>query len=154
MANKSYSDLLKDPRWQKKRDEIISRDGHHCRFCGEDNNLHVHHILYEDNTDPWDYDESYLITVCEFCHNRIHSQMQENSHLKERCRFIEDDLVYKTIKYITNTYPKFVYDFNQLEAPRKHYILQQMITCVQEQLIISGYVERPPYSHESKKFYE
>lgn len=135
-TKKTYAELLEDPRWKAKRDEIIARDGAHCRFCGQMDDLHVHHILYEENTDPWDYDESYLITVCGFCHNRIHSQMQENSKLKERSRFIEEDLVYKTIRYIATSYPKFIYDFNQLTAQRKDFVLHHLLLMVQSQLNI------------------
>jgi hypothetical protein len=130
----TYSDLLKDPRWQKKRDEIINRDSHRCRLCGRIEDLEVHHILYEENTDPWDYDENYLITVCEFCHNRIHSQLAENSHLKERCRFLEDDLVYRTMRYLTTSYPKFIYDFNQLSEFKKGRIMWKLIHLINELL--------------------
>ena len=144
---KNYSDLLNDPRWQKKRDEILSRDEHHCRLCGKSNDLHVHHILYEDNTEPWDYDESYLITVCEFCHNRIHSQMQENSKLKERCRFIEDDLVYRTIRYITNSCPRFIYDFNQLTDIQKRGVLSELLKLINE---INNPKEECPAFYERK----
>ena len=63
-----YSEKLKDPRWQKKRLEILERDGFTCQFCYEtDKTLHIHHIAYH-NCDPWDISSRCLITLCGECH--------------------------------------------------------------------------------------
>lgn len=134
MAKQTYAEKLKDQRWEDKRIHILRLDNNCCKLCGSHENLHVHHILYEEDTDPWDYDENYLITVCEFCHNRIHSQLQQNSHLKERLRTIEDDLVYRTMRYLTNSYPKFIYDFNQLSDASKNYIMKEIVRMMAEML--------------------
>jgi len=68
-----YSEKLKDPRWQKKRLLILERDDFTCQCCGEDMEpLHVHHIDYRNGCDPWDYDNSELITFCEKCHEWEH----------------------------------------------------------------------------------
>ena len=32
-----YSEKLKDPRWQKKRLEILERDNFRCQYCGDKN---------------------------------------------------------------------------------------------------------------------
>jgi 5-methylcytosine-specific restriction endonuclease McrA len=32
---KTYSELLKSPKWQKKRLEIMSRDKFTCKKCGD-----------------------------------------------------------------------------------------------------------------------
>ena len=64
-----YSDKLKDPRWQKKRLEILQRDSFACQKCYDDEStLNVHHKLYLPNIDPWDYPDELLITLCENCH--------------------------------------------------------------------------------------
>lgn len=69
MANKSYSDKLKDPRWQKKRLEIFERDGFSCQHCSDtESTLHVHHMYYEKGKEPWEYDNNALLTLCESCH--------------------------------------------------------------------------------------
>lgn len=69
---KNYSELLKDPRWQKKRLEIMERDGFACKLCGnKKETLHVHHFAYANN--PWDVDNKALVTLCESCHTLIHS---------------------------------------------------------------------------------
>lgn len=65
-----YSDLLKDPRWQKLRLKIFDRDGWKCRVCEcEAKTLHVHHKKYVWGANPWDSPPEDLITVCENCHS-------------------------------------------------------------------------------------
>ena len=45
---KSYSELLKDPQWKKKRLEIFKRDGWTCQIChSKYKTLVVHHINYD-----------------------------------------------------------------------------------------------------------
>ena len=71
MENKSYSEKLKHPLWQKKQLEIMKRDKFKCKFCkDEETTLEVHHLKYEGNP-WWDVDNSFLITVCEHCHEEI-----------------------------------------------------------------------------------
>jgi hypothetical protein len=68
-----YTAKLKDPRWQRKRLEIMGRDKFKCRLCGDsDSTLHVHHIKYERGADPWDYNDESLVTLCEGCHEELH----------------------------------------------------------------------------------
>lgn len=69
MTEKTYSEKLKDPRWQKKRLEILNRDGFKCVYCeDEKSTLHVHHRLYLKGCSPWEYDNRLLETVCQACH--------------------------------------------------------------------------------------
>jgi hypothetical protein len=73
MAKLSYLDKLKDPRWQRRRLEILNRDGFKCRSCcTEDKTLHVHHWRYEKGVEPWDAEDDDLITLCESCHEALH----------------------------------------------------------------------------------
>lgn len=68
----TYADKLKDPRWQKKRLEILSRDGFSCKDCYNDKKtLHVHHLNYIYGKEPWDYPNEYFTTLCEDCHSQI-----------------------------------------------------------------------------------
>lgn len=65
----SYREKLLDPRWQKKRLEILSRDGFTCQICGDtETTLHVHHKFYNNGADPWEYPDGALVTVCADCH--------------------------------------------------------------------------------------
>jgi hypothetical protein len=66
-----YTDKLKDPRWQKKRLEIFSRDNFTCQCCNStENTLVVHHFKYSG--EPWDIDSKHLLTLCEECHQGEH----------------------------------------------------------------------------------
>lgn len=76
----SYREALFNPMWLEKRAKILKRDGFRCVICGSQEHLVVHHKQYHFNTrlnrkcDPWDYDDKYLITLCESCHKRGHYQ--------------------------------------------------------------------------------
>jgi len=65
----TYSEKLRDPRWQKKRLEILNRDEWECRRClDKETTLHVHHVYYEDGKEPWEYPDKALVTLCATCH--------------------------------------------------------------------------------------
>lgn len=65
----TYAEKLKDPRWQRKRLEILNRDNFTCLDCeASDKTLHVHHCLYQKGNEPWDAPDSELRTLCEDCH--------------------------------------------------------------------------------------
>ena len=75
----SYSELLKDPRWQKKRLKILERDDFTCRSCVNANNtLHVHHLYYDYKLKPWEYEDDDLVTLCEDCHEIMHVLRRNN----------------------------------------------------------------------------
>jgi hypothetical protein len=65
----TYSEKLKDPRWQKKLLEIMQRDDFTCQDCNnKEETLHVHHKTYEFGKDPWEYPDTNFITLCWECH--------------------------------------------------------------------------------------
>lgn len=69
----TYTEKLKDPRWQKKRLEILERDKFTCQLCGDKRSLLVvHHLIY--NNEPWDCPNNQLITICEDCHKKLHDK--------------------------------------------------------------------------------
>lgn len=69
----TYKEQIQHPKWQKKRLEILERDGFKCTFCGsEEKTLHVHHLRYK-NAMIWDYDNEDLITYCAEHHHLWHS---------------------------------------------------------------------------------
>ena len=71
----SYASKLKHPNWQKKRLLILSRDNWTCLDCrSKDKQLHVHHLVYNKNGNPWDVPDDWLVTVCFDCHKRRHSK--------------------------------------------------------------------------------
>ena len=76
---RSYSDLLNTEEWRNKRLKIIKRDNCRCVYCGNRFHLHVHHKYYSAYpngvlVDPWNYPDDALITLCSYCHQRVHAR--------------------------------------------------------------------------------
>lgn len=85
MAEKSYLEKLKDPRWQKLRLQVFERDDFRCTNCYSDTKtLNVHHIHYKGNN-PWETPINLLTTLCESCHEAetIALKKAEKSLIKE-----------------------------------------------------------------------
>lgn len=73
----TYTELLLDPRWQKKRLQILSRDDWKCVSCSNaELTLHVHHLRYVKGRMPWEYDCEDLATLCYECHENWHEDKQ------------------------------------------------------------------------------
>lgn len=73
---KSYSEKLRSVEWQKKRLEIMQRDEWKCTKCNAATFLNVHHTEYIKGFNPWEYEDSCLITLCEECHKKEHGLSQ------------------------------------------------------------------------------
>ena len=68
-----YESLLNTAEWRQKRAEIVARDRDVCQRCGETGiPIEVHHRYYMANTQPWEYDNDALVSVCRPCHKVIH----------------------------------------------------------------------------------
>lgn len=71
--NKTYLEKLKDPRWQRKRLEVLDRAEFRCEVCMDSEaTLHVHHKAYFKGREPWEYDADQLSAICENCHAEHH----------------------------------------------------------------------------------
>jgi len=76
--------------WDDIRAKVLERDGNKCRLCGDDQELHVHHLTYE-NWGNEGLDD--LTTLCKEHHKFFHKQ---NKKLKKRtpecpeCKDIHD----------------------------------------------------------------
>lgn len=67
--SKPYWEKLKDPRWQKRRLEILSNVNFVCQGCYDgEKELHVHHNLYRKGAEPWEYADHELRALCKDCH--------------------------------------------------------------------------------------
>lgn len=99
-----YWKKLKDPRWQRKRLEIMERDEFCCVFCGDKNStLNVHHKNYRKGAEPWEYDDENFMTLCEDCHEYIHISIQEiksNIVIYEQCEILTAISYYKNFYYL------------------------------------------------------
>ena len=75
----SYEELLRTPQWYNKRNIILSRDNHMCKWCGSTDTLQVHHRYYLKCPSglkiyPWDYPDEALMTLCNNCHIKAHKK--------------------------------------------------------------------------------
>lgn len=69
----TYLEKLRDPRWQKRRLEIMQRADFACEKCGaRDKTLNVHHKFYVKGREPWEYADDELGCLCEECHSELH----------------------------------------------------------------------------------
>lgn len=73
----TYAEKLRDPRWQKKRLQILERDGWRCKHClSGEKNLQVHHLYYA-RKNPWEYPDSCYQTLCDECHKTRQTVVDE-----------------------------------------------------------------------------
>jgi 5-methylcytosine-specific restriction endonuclease McrA len=70
--NEKYKLLLQSDDWKKKRMVILNRDGFKCTTCNCKRNLQVHHKIYIQGKNPWEYKDHCLITLCKDCHEKHH----------------------------------------------------------------------------------
>ena len=79
MSYKTYAEKLKDPRWQKKRLEILEAANWKCQSAacqsGSEATLHVHHKVYIKGKQPWEYDDWAYKSLCEDCHKYAQQKM-------------------------------------------------------------------------------
>lgn len=84
-AKAAYADLLRDPRWQRKRLEVMQAAGWECELCGDDKTeLHVHHKHYRKGAAPWEYRRRELQCLCKDCHRLMHSQPKGRPKRRKR----------------------------------------------------------------------
>lgn len=76
VVNATYSDKLKNPKWQKKRLEILNLKEFKCELCqSEEQELHVHHRFYIKGREPWQYDNDVFQVLCSNCHKNVHDNL-------------------------------------------------------------------------------
>ena len=103
-----YQEKLLDPRWQKKKSEILQRDDFTCqeKRCGrKDKTLHVHHVDYVPGMEPWEYPSDMLITLCEDCHYKEKNRSELETHLSNTLKmkgFLIGDLLALSCKIDTD----------------------------------------------------
>ncbi len=118
MASKTYAEKLKNPLWQKKRLDILSRDNWTCCVTGcheTTKTLHVHHLDYISGKEPWEYPNEYFITVCEDCHEEISNERPifEKELIKQFRLKLKDPFIQKCTVEL----------FNNLSADQLHGIM-------------------------------
>lgn len=83
----AYREKLANPRWQRRRTEIMQRANFACEVCGDDNQeLHVHHVEYRrEYRNPWEYPDNLLRCLCSDCHTLAHIPRHKV------CAYVEPD---------------------------------------------------------------
>ena len=95
---KTYSDKLKDPRWQKKRLKILERDNFSCVACGdEETELHVNHLKYTG--EPHEAPDEDLETLCKHCHKLHHILIDDCIFDVVKKHVKDDDEILFVFKY-------------------------------------------------------
>lgn len=65
-----YAAYLESEHWQELRQQVIERDGWHCRRCHRPDYVQVHHLTYarlgRERLDD-------LVSLCKDCHERTHA---------------------------------------------------------------------------------
>ena len=122
----TYVEKLKDPRWQRKRLEIMQRDDFACKHClDKKTTLNVHHKYYEKDKSPWEYSDDCYITLCNNCHQEEHELkkyfiyeigfiLSKQDSLKceiyfniiEKLPFMENDDVIDLSRYLSKAFSK------------------------------------------------
>jgi len=107
MERKSdYSKQLLDPRWQKKRLDVMQRDNFCCQLCGDnESTLNIHHTHYIYGKKPWEYDISTLKTLCENCHKEITQYKKEAERLIEEYSWLGSKNMIKVMKHASDLFP-------------------------------------------------
>ena len=65
-----YSEYLNSKEWIEKRDVALKIADYKCVKCGVKENLHVHHLNYDNVLNE---SQSDLLVVCKKCHEDIHN---------------------------------------------------------------------------------
>lgn len=69
--------------WKDISKFVLDRDGYKCKKCGatksSKNKLHAHHIKPWAGNPDYRFELSNIITVCQSCHNWIHSKENVNN---------------------------------------------------------------------------
>lgn len=107
----TYQEKLKDPRWQKRRLEVLNAAFWRCEDCkSSDKELQVHHCYYYGKLQPWEYGSELLMCLCSDCHKERQSR-EEAIHVEigkilrqTRIEFLESlawEVISKSIEQAT-----------------------------------------------------
>lgn len=101
MKKLTYSEKLKDQRWQKKRLQLLEAAGWKCQnaICLNESDhptLQIHHRIYLRNKEPWEYEDWAYQVLCDQCHeskqrwmDRYHEAIAKHESLGSMCIAID-----------------------------------------------------------------
>ena len=65
----AYIHYINSEAWNKRRQLILERDNHICKYCNKNSATQVHHLSYLNLGNESDFE---LLSVCSSCHKIIH----------------------------------------------------------------------------------
>lgn len=98
----TYQEQLQDPRWKELADRIKKRDAYQCQLCFSGSGIQAHHKQYISGRMAWEYEEQYLITLCDTHHKLFHGipeqgtaheSTPEDDFYRERWKFVYESMV-------------------------------------------------------------
>ena len=92
--NITYSEKLRDIRWQEKRNSVKEKADFKCQDCGSNKSLEVHHCYYRFGLEPWQYPIDSLRCLCSNCH-----EIRGKTEMELRARMA--DLTTKDLKVMS-----------------------------------------------------
>lgn len=70
-----HDEQLKDPRWERLRMVLTNHVNSTCQVCKrKKRSLQIHHKLYIEGKNLWDYPNRFLIVMCSDCHQEWHTK--------------------------------------------------------------------------------
>lgn len=113
---KTYSEKLRDPRWQRLRLDVFNRDNFTCTKCNnKGKELQIHHLDYIPGIEPWEYPLDMLTTLCIDCHTKEKERTKHETYLLNSLKmkgFLADDVL--RLSVIIDTDPSFTNSFKTL----------------------------------------
>lgn len=98
-APSAYSKKFNDPRWLRKKADILLRDGGCCRYCkSADAHLQVRFIAHR-GIDPWEYPNEELETICVECSKLRAFQFDRLDH---QLRILLQHISNDRLKYVVD----------------------------------------------------
>lgn len=101
--NLTYSEKLRDVRWQNKRNTVKDKADFKCQDCGSSKNLEVHHCYYKFGLEPWQYPIDSLRCLCSNCHEirgKIEMELKARmADLTTENLKVISELIYGGMKY-------------------------------------------------------
>ncbi len=110
----TYQTKISSKPWQDRSHQIKTRDNLKCQAynCTTPKSiLQVHHLDYLNITNPWDYPDDMLITLCEDCHAKENNRYKLESALFTALKmngFLVGDIVALTTALYTAGFSKYL----------------------------------------------
>lgn len=115
MKKKDFLAQYQDKRWYELSKRIKARDKNTCQMCGRnDKPVSVHHKVYREDSNVWDYSDDELICICDRCHEIVTDNNKR---------------MYKDYCLLKQTFREFGFSDNVLSCVLSH--LTGLLECVE-----------------------